>query len=128
LTTYWAATADLAAQLDRVERVARERGDASPALSGDFAADFYAPWRRPSRVVAYVTNQPPPAEHGFATVRSADATIELRIPLDLTIPAMSREWTSTRDTTPRRYTDPNGHQVVQGSSTAQTGTDMHVRA
>jgi hypothetical protein len=80
LTTYWAATEDLAAQLDRIERVAHERDDAPPAVSGDFAADFYAPRRRPSRVVAYVTSQPPLAEHGFATVRSADATCELHTP------------------------------------------------
>jgi hypothetical protein len=106
LTTYWAATGDLAAQLLRVERVEHERGDAGPAVSGDLAADFYAPWRRPNRAVAYVTNQPPLEEHGFATVRSADATVELRTPLDPTILTMSREWPSTRDGTPRRYADP----------------------
>jgi len=105
LTTYWAATGDLAAQLDRVERVAREQGDAAPAVSGDFAADFYAPWRRPSRVVAYLTSQPPLAEHGFATVRPADATVELRTPLDPTVLAMSRELPSTRDGGSRRYVD-----------------------
>jgi hypothetical protein len=106
LTTYWAATGDLAIQLDRIERVAHERGDASPAVSGDFAADFFAPWRRPSRVVAYVTDQPPLAEYGFATVRSADATCQLHTAMDPTILAMSREWPSTRDRTSRRYADP----------------------
>ncbi len=106
LTTYWAATEDVAAQLGRVEHVVHERGGDEPAVSGDFAADFYAPWRRPSRVVAYVTSQPPLEEHGFATVRSADATVELRTPLDPTIFTMSREWPSTRDRTPRRYADP----------------------
>jgi hypothetical protein len=106
LTTYWAATGDLAAQLGRIERIAHERGDAKPAVSGDLAADFYAPWRRPSRAVAYVTDQPPLQEHGFATVRSADATVELRTPLDPTVLTMSREWPSTRNSTPRRYTDP----------------------
>lgn len=106
LITYWSATGDLAAQLERIERVAHERGDAAPAVSGDFAADFYAPWRRPSRIVAYVTNQPPLAEHGFATVRSADATVELRTPLDPTVLTMSREWPSTRGKSSRRYADP----------------------
>jgi hypothetical protein len=106
LTTYWAATGDLAAQLGRVQRVAHERGDVAPAVSGDFAADFYAPWRRPSRAVAYLTTQPPLEEHGFATVRSADATVELRTPRDPTILTMSRSWPSTRDRTVRRYTDP----------------------
>jgi hypothetical protein len=106
LTTYWAATGDLAAQLERIERVAHEQGDASPAVSGDFAADFFAPWRRPSRVVAYVTDQPPLAEHGFATVRSAEATCELHTSSDPTILAMSREWSSAKDRTSRRYADP----------------------
>jgi hypothetical protein len=106
LTTFWAATGDLATQLGRVERVAQERGAPEPAVSGDFAADFYAPWRRPSRVVAYLTDQPPLEEHGFATVRSADATVELRTPMDPTILTTSRQWPSTRDRAPRLYTDP----------------------
>lgn len=91
LATYWAATGDLAAQLERVEHAMRDR----VAVSGDFAADFYAPWRRPSQVVVYVTDQPALEEHGFATVRSADATVEVRTPRDPTVLAMSG-----------RYTDP----------------------
>ena len=106
LSTYWAATGDLAAQLGRVERAGRERGEATPAVSADFAADFYAPWRRPSRAVVYVTDQPALAEHGFATVRAADATVELRTPRDPTILPMTREWPSPPDGNPRRYTDP----------------------
>jgi len=106
LTTHWAAADDVATQLDRVERVAREQGGALPAVSGDFAADFYAPWRRPGHVVAYVTAQHPLQEHGFATVRSGEATLELRTPRDPTILAMSREWPSTRDGASRRYADP----------------------
>jgi hypothetical protein len=106
LTTYWAATGDPAAQLGRVERVAHERGDAPRAVSGDFAADFYAPWRRPTRAVLYVTSQPPLEQHGFAAVRSVDATVELRTPRDPTILTMSRDWPSTRDRASRRYTDP----------------------
>ena len=106
LTTYWATTGDLAAQLDRIERVSRDRGDASPAVSGDFAADFFAPWRRPSRVIAYVTDQPPLEEHGFAIVRAADATCQLHTSSDPTVLPMSREWPSTRDRTSRRYVDP----------------------
>lgn len=106
LATYWAATGDLAIQLARVESVERKIGRAGLAVSADFAADFYAPWRRPSHVVAYVANQPPLEEHGFATVRSADATVELRTPLDPTILTMSREWPSIGDKIPRRYADP----------------------
>ena len=107
LSTFWAATGELADQLDRVERVALERDDGgAPAVSGDFAADFYAPWRRPSRVVVYVAHQPFLDGHGFATVRSADATVEVRTPRDPTVLAMSREWPSARGRSARRYTDP----------------------
>jgi hypothetical protein len=106
LATFWAKTGDLEAQLGRVERVARERGDEQPAVSGDLAADYYAPWRRPSRVVAYLTNQPPLEEHGFATVPSADATVELHTPMDPTILTMSRQRPSTKDRGSRRYADP----------------------
>jgi hypothetical protein len=103
LTTYWAATGDLAVQLERIEQVA---GSARPAVSGDLAADLYAPWRRPGRVVAYVVDQPALEEHGFATVRSAEATVELCTPRDPTVLAMSRSRPAPRGTTPRRYTDP----------------------
>ncbi|MGI5179489.1 hypothetical protein ACQEVZ_24480 [Dactylosporangium sp. CA-152071] len=106
LTTYWAATGDVAAQLARIEQVARDRGDAPPAVSGDLAADLYAPWRRPDRIIAYVVDQPPLEEHGFATVRPADATVELWTPRDPTVLTMSREWPSMTGGTQRRYTDP----------------------
>jgi hypothetical protein len=106
LTTYWSATGDLPSQLERIEQVAHHQGDAPPAVSGDLAADLYAPWRRPNRIVAYVTQQPALEEHGFATVRSADATVELRTPRDPTVLTMSRELPSGPDGSPRRYTDP----------------------
>jgi hypothetical protein len=61
---------------------------------------------RPNRVVAYVMNQPPLEEHGFATIRSADATVELRSPRDPTVLTMSHQLPFTKGGTPRRYTDP----------------------
>lgn len=101
LTTYWAATGDLAAQLERIEHVAHTQ----VTVSGDFAADLYAPWRRPNRVVAYVIHQPALEEHGFATVRTAEATVALCTPKDPTILTMSREL-PPRNGSPRRYADP----------------------
>lgn len=106
LITYWAATGDLADHLVRAERVQHERGVAAPTVSGDFAADFYAPWRRPSRVVLYVSDQPRLDEHGFATVRPAEATVELHTPLDPTVLTMSRSWPSATGGDPRQYADP----------------------
>jgi hypothetical protein len=106
LSTFWAATGEPLDQLRRLEQIALEPGEGMPAVSGDYAADFYAPWRRPSRVVAYATHQPALQEHGFATVRSAEATVELRTPRDPTILAMSRQWPTPRGGTARRYVDP----------------------
>jgi hypothetical protein len=106
LSVFWAATGDPLDQLRRLERAGFEPGEAMPAVSGDYAADFYAPWRRPSRVVAYVTDQPALQDHGFATVRSAEATVELRTPQDPTILPMSRQWPTPPDRTVRRYVDP----------------------
>jgi hypothetical protein len=105
LVTYWTAAAgDLAAQLARIERAMKDTGQEAAAVSGDFAADFYAPWRQPSRIVAYIATQPSLENHGFAMVRVADATIELRIAKDPTIAAMSRAWSTVEGG--RRYVDP----------------------
>ncbi|MDP9797487.1 hypothetical protein J2S43_005999 [Catenuloplanes nepalensis] len=106
LATHWAATQELMEQITIVEAAADGRGDAVPAVSGDLAADFYAPWRRPSRAVAYVAVQLDLAEHGFATVPAANATMTLCIPADPTVLAMSREWPLRNAGRIRRYTDP----------------------
>jgi hypothetical protein len=103
LSTFWSATGDLADQLARLERIMHDHEHF--VISGDIAADFYAPWRRPTRITAYVTRQPPLDEHGFATVRGADATIELRVPRDPTIYAMSRI-SRDRNGAQRRFADP----------------------
>jgi hypothetical protein len=106
LASYFAATGEPAEQLVRAERVVRARIEEQLIISGDFAADFYAPWRRPARIVGYVSTQPPLDQHGFAVVRAADATVELRIPRDPTIQAMSRTWVPSSGSERRRYSDP----------------------
>jgi hypothetical protein len=114
LSTFWSATGTVADQLERLERVVF--GQESLVLSGDTAADFYAPWRRPTRVTAYVAQQPPLDEHGFAAVRSADATVELRVPKDPTIAAMSRT-SRDRNGAQRPFADPliTAWDVARGS-------------
>jgi hypothetical protein len=106
LAGYFAATGDPAEQLVRVEQVVRTRLEEPLIVSGDFAADFYAPWRRPARIVGYVSTQPPLEHHGFAVVRAADATVELRIPRDPTIQPMARTWVPSSAGAERRYSDP----------------------
>ncbi|MFT4228921.1 MAG: hypothetical protein QM602_01365 [Microbacterium sp.] len=97
LATFWTATGDIAGQLARVERATA--GEVL-ALSGDVAADFYAPWRRPTSIVAYVTGQPPLERHGLVQVRQAEASIELRAAKDPTALALARHRAG------RLYADP----------------------
>ncbi len=106
LASYFAATGERAEQLGRVEQVVRAQIEEQLIVSGDFAADFYAPWRRPARIVGYVSTQPPLDQHGFAVVRAADATVELRIPRDPTVQAMARAWVPGSGREARRYSDP----------------------
>jgi len=106
LVSYFAATGEPAGQLVRAERIVRGRPGESLIVSGDFAADFYAPWRRPARVIGYVSAEPPLERNGFAAVRAADATVELRVPRDPTIRAMSRMAASGTGVGERCYADP----------------------
>ena len=106
LVSYFAATGEPAEQLVRVERIVRGRPEEQLIVSGDFAADFYAPWRRPARVIGYVSVEPPVERNGFAAVRAADATVELRVPRDPTIWAMSRIAVPGTGDGERCYADP----------------------
>ncbi|WP_135114578.1 hypothetical protein [Microbacterium paludicola] len=101
LATYWTATSGISAQAQRAEEIAREQ-EAPIAFSGDIAADNYAPWRRPTRALGYVAAMPDLEPYGFAQVRAADATLELRIPQDPTILPMSRAVAPTG----RMFADP----------------------
>jgi hypothetical protein len=90
----------------RVERAVQARLEEQLIVSGDFAADFYAPWRRPARLIGYVSAEPPLERYGFAAVRAADATVELRVPRDPTIQVMSRIAVPGSGDEERSYADP----------------------
>ena len=106
LSTFWMATGTTADQLSRIESTASasDRATSAIALSGDHAADFYAPWRRPTRLTGYVTRMPDMDSLGFAEVRQAEATVELRLPKDRTVLAMSRDRWDPRWA--KRFVDP----------------------
>jgi len=54
LASFWTATGEVLDQLEHLESAVEKSPNAGLALSGDIAADFYAPWRRPSRITAYI--------------------------------------------------------------------------
>jgi hypothetical protein len=106
LASYFVATGEPADQLGRVERAVRARLEEQLIVSGDFAADFYAPWRRPTRLIGYVSAEPPLERYGLAAARAADATVELRVPRDPTIQVMSRIGVPGRGDAERCHADP----------------------
>lgn len=106
LSTFWTATGTTVDQLKRIESTGWGSGDTASmfALSGDQAADFYAPWRRPTRITGYASRMPDMVSLGFAEVRQDEATVELRLPKDQTVLPMSR--VRERRTGRTRFVDP----------------------
>jgi len=103
LATYWTARMEPDDQLRRLSQACSLDPTDLPIISGDAAADQYAPWRRPTRLTAYVTQQPALERLGFASVRAGDATVEVRIPKDPTIRATA---SPQRTAAELRYADP----------------------
>lgn len=89
LVTYWLAIDDPTSQLARARHAAHKD---TLLVSGDLAADHYAPWRRPSRVVLYVSSMRSLEESGFAEVRANEASLEIRVAADPTIVPMAHYW------------------------------------
>lgn len=104
LATYWTSSTSIDGQLRQFESVEVSRSTLL-ALSGDHAADFYAPWRRPNRITAYSTTQLPLEDSGFVEVPIGDASVEVRVPGDPTVLQMSRRSAGVNGTD-RRYVDP----------------------
>jgi hypothetical protein len=106
LSSYWTTTADIADSLARIESLQLNANHRLPVVSGDLAADFYAPWRRPDHLVVYVVAHPALDELGFAAVPRADATVKVCVPRDPTILPLSHGWTLPELGRQRRYADP----------------------
>lgn len=94
LATYWLGIDDPASQLARVQR-AGHASEKHNLVSGDVAADYYAPWRRPSRVVLYASSMNSLQKAGFAEVRAREASLEIRVAADPTIAPMAGHWETT---------------------------------
>lgn len=94
LARYWLGTGEPHVQLERIVRAnpAPAPEDGPLLVSGDLAADYYAPWRRPTAITVYTTEDLPLDRYGFASVKPQDASVEVRIPADPTISRMARRW------------------------------------
>lgn len=99
ISTYWFGSRVTSAGLDLSALLA----DTDALISGDFAADAFAPWKQPRTLTIYAPHGVDLVGHGFAESSPKEANVILRVPEDPTIWLTAQEWT---DIHPARFTDP----------------------
>jgi len=92
--TYWYGLDRLHEQVREATKYAKEMGG-EPLVSGDVAADIYAPWRLPDTATLYVRQMVDFSHAGFSPASKDEATLISVIPEDQTLwrtaPHMERE-------------------------------------
>ncbi|WP_305091632.1 hypothetical protein [Prescottella sp. R16] len=83
-TTYWYGVDEVIAQATAAVEFCRDQG-VEVLLSGDAAADVYAPWRLPARAVLYVPEFVDLTAAGFAPATAEEHTLAIRVPADPTL-------------------------------------------
>ncbi len=104
--SYWYSLDELRSQARHaVAELGRASSTADPVLSGDLAADYVAPWRRPASIVLYVRHSAPLDHAGFVSVAGPqEATLVVRAPKDPGV-WMPTEW-PLEEETELRLADP----------------------
>lgn len=82
--SYWYSLEDARTQARSAVAALRSAApDAQPVLSGDLAADYIAPWRRPASVTLYVRHSAPLEAAGFVQVAGpGEASLTVCAPKD----------------------------------------------
>lgn len=99
ISTHWYSSSTPVLTVQLKEALAQ----AGALISGDFAADQFAPWKQPRTLTFYAPTGVDLASHGLAESNPSTANVILRVPEDTTIWRTAKEWT---DQTPTRFTDP----------------------
>lgn len=84
VSSYWYSLKPSAEQAEAAAKFAGELG-AAPLISGDAAADIYAPWRLPDRVHLYLREAVDFTDAGFGPASPEDATMIATVPEDPTL-------------------------------------------
>lgn len=82
--THWYSLDPLPDQVREATKFAQEMG-AEPLVSGDAAADIYAPWRLPDTATLYVRQMVDFSDAGFSPASKDDASLISVIPEDHTL-------------------------------------------
>ncbi|MFD3812484.1 hypothetical protein [Rhodococcus sp. NPDC058639] len=83
-TTYWYGVDPVLAQAATAVEFCTDR-DVTVLLSGDAAADVYAPWRLPAQAVLYVPEFVDVATAGFGPATAEEHTLAVTVPADPTL-------------------------------------------
>lgn len=84
VSSYWYSLKPPTEQAEAAAKFAEEIG-ASPLVSGDAAADIYAPWRLPDSVHLYLREAVDFTDAGFSPASREEATLITTIPEDPTL-------------------------------------------
>lgn len=84
VSTYWYSLKSPAQQAEAAADFALQMG-AEPLVSGDAAADIYAPWRLPDTVHLYLREAVDFTDAGFSSATPKEATLITTIPEDPTL-------------------------------------------
>jgi hypothetical protein len=84
VSSYWYSLKSPAEQAEAAAEFAQEIG-ASPLVSGDAAADVYAPWRLPDSAHLYLREAVDFTDAGFTPATREDATLVTTVPEDPTL-------------------------------------------
>lgn len=84
VSSYWYSLTSPAEQAETAAEFANELG-ASPLVSGDAAADIYAPWRLPDSVHLYLREAVDFTDAGFSPASKEEATLITTVPEDPTL-------------------------------------------
>jgi len=110
ISTYWynSSTPTL------VRELAEALHEANALISGDFAADDFAPWKQPRTLTIYTPSGLDFASRGLAESNRSSANVIVRVPEDATIWRTAAKWA---DRGSARFTDP----VITGWELSQSG-------
>lgn len=84
VSSYWYSLKSPTEQAEKAAAFAEEIG-ASPLISGDAAADIYAPWRLPDSVLVYLREAVDFTDAGFSPASKEEATLITTVPEDPTL-------------------------------------------
>ena len=106
ISTYWAGFRETRDQALFVRDVVSGNRSVECRISGDVAADEYAPWRRPTRALLYCTRAVDLVAAELVPASRHESTLELRVPADQTVWTTAAHWASASNGAGSALLDP----------------------